>query len=146
MMKLMIELIPRSAWFNNLRNALPASGWDRLRRKTYADYNHRCGVCGGGGRLNCHERWEFDDVRHVLTLKGFIALCDLCHHVKHIGYAEVLAEQGRLDFSTVVRHFMRVNNCDRYTFQRCRDEAMELWYNRSCSQWTVDMSMAGATA
>ena len=28
------------------------------------------------------------------TYRGFIALCDMCHHVKHIGYAGVLQARG----------------------------------------------------
>src|SRR5437660_11487101 len=60
--------------------------WKRMSKRERARYDHRCAVCGvapGKGRLHCHEAWEYDDATCVQKLSGFIALCDLCHRVKH---------------------------------------------------------------
>jgi hypothetical protein len=70
---------------------------------------------------------------------GFIALCDLCHHVKHIGLAGILAKQGKLDYELVVKHFMMVNSCDRKTFEEHKNEAFRQWGERSQHEWHVDL-------
>jgi len=83
--------------------------------------------------------WQYDDEKHLQTLVGFIALCDMCHHVKHIGLAGILASEGKLDYNKVVEHFMKVNGCDLKTFESHRDEAFKKWKERSAQDWTVDI-------
>lgn len=139
-LRLTIELVPSTSWYNNLRKVIPKSEWDKLRKRVYAKYGHRCGICGtDSSRLNCHEIWEYDDHTHVQRLVGFIALCDLCHHVKHIGLAGVLASQGKLDYEKVVEHFMKVNGCDRKTFEEHERQAFAQWEERSRYEWKVDL-------
>ena len=89
--------------------------------------------------MSCHEIWSYDDANHIQTLKGFIALCDMCHHVKHIGLAGILAGEGKLDYSRVVEHFMKVNNCDLAAFEKHREEAFRQWAERSTYKWKVDI-------
>lgn len=136
--KLTIELVPRSLWQVNLRKSMPRSAWDKLRKKTYAEYGYRCGICGADARLNCHEIWGYDDKKRIQKLRGFIALCDLCHHVKHLGRASQLARQGSLDMEKVIEHFMEVNGCDRKTFDQQKKEAKAQWEKRSQSPWECD--------
>lgn len=138
-LKLTTELVPLTSWFDNLRKVLPRPVWDKLRKRTYAEYGHRCGICGAEGRLNCHEIWEYDDQNHVQRLAGFISLCDLCHHVKHIGLAGILAERGELDYEIVVKHFMKVNDCDRKTFDQYMKKVFIQWDERSQYEWNVDL-------
>ncbi len=138
-LKLTIELVPGPSWWGNLRGILPKSVWDKLRKKTYSEYGHRCGICGSEERLNCHEIWEYNDQNHVQKLAGFIALCNLCHHVKHIGLAGILANEGKLDYEFVVEHFMRVNGCSRGTFEEHKSSAFAQWRQRCQSQWKVDL-------
>lgn len=138
-LKLTIELVPATSWYDNLRKVIPQPEWDKLRKRVYAEYGNRCGVCGAEGRLNCHEIWKYDDHNHEQKLLGFIALCDLCHHVKHIGLAGILAFEGKLDYEKVVEHFMKVNGCDRKTFERHRDKAFGQWEKRSQHNWKVDL-------
>lgn len=133
-LKLKIELVPETSWYKNLRKYMKEKDWDRIRKQTYANYGHRCGICGAEGRLNCHEIWEYDDKKHIQKLVGFIALCDMCHHVKHIGLA---AELGLYD--RVVEHFMKVNNCDAKTFKEHEKEAFEQWKERSKHEWQIDL-------
>jgi len=89
--------------------------------------------------LNCHEIWEYDDQNHIQKLASFIALCDLCHYVKHIGLAGILAIKGELDYERVVEHFMKVNGCDRETFEEHRQKAFDQWHERSRYEWNVDL-------
>ncbi len=138
-LKLRIELVPSTSWYENLRKHMTEKSWDTIRKKVYADYGHKCAICGAEGRLNCHEIWEYDDRKHIQELAGFIALCDLCHHVKHIGLAGILASKGELDYEKIVEHFCRVNNCDKHTFERHREMAFDQWQKRSQHKWRVDL-------
>ena len=138
-MRLEIEIVPKSSHYQNMRKVLSKDAWDLLRRSIYRKYNYRCGVCNAKGRMNCHEIWEYDDTRGVQTLKGYIALCDLCHFVKHIGYASVLASQGKLDYEKVVQHFCKVNKCKREKFDEHVNKAYKIGKERSALKWRVDM-------
>ena len=138
-MKLTIELVPATTWYDNLRKRIAPAEWDKIRKKAYADYDHKCGICGSEGRLNCHELWQYDDERHIQRLAGFIALCDLCHHIKHFGLAGILAEEGKLDIEKVIEHFVKVNNCGRAEFEAHRRKAFEQWHERSQHQWHIDL-------
>jgi len=139
-LKLTIELVPATSWYNNLRDKMRQSQWDKLRKNVYAEYEYKCGICGASeDRLNCHEIWEYDDTKHEQKLKGFIALCNMCHFVKHIGQANILAQQGRLDLEKVIEHFMEVNNCNRDTFEHHRQKAFGQWRERSLQEWLVDL-------
>ena len=139
-LKLTIELVPSTSWYKNLRKRMSRVEWDRLRKGVYAEYNHRCGICGiDNSTLHCHEIWEYDDHNHKQRLAGFIALCILCHHVKHIGRAGLLASRGELDFEKVVDHFMKVNGCDRKTFEKHKNQASAQFRERSRHEWQVDL-------
>jgi hypothetical protein len=139
-LKLTIELVPQTSWYDNMRKVMPRTQWDKLRKRVYAEYGQRCGICGATeGRLNCHEIWEYDDTSYRQKLKGFIALCNFCHFVKHIGQAGILAQEGKLDFEKVVEHFMKVNGCDRRAFEEHRQKAFEQWRERSKHSWNVDL-------
>jgi len=138
--KLTIELVPETCWYSNLRSKMSNEDWDRLRRSTYAAYHYKCGICGKGNtQLHCHEIWEYDGKKRIQSLKGFIALCVMCHHVKHIGLAGILANEGKLDFEDVIRHFMKVNSCDEQAFREHYDDAFEIWNRRSAVRWKVDL-------
>lgn len=139
-LRLTIELVPSTCWNVNLRHLLAPSAWDALRRRVYEESGWRCGICDARAKpLHCHEVWDYDDARQVQTLRGFLALCPLCHHVKHIGHAGILASRGQLDYERVVAHFLRVNGCDRVTFQRHYREAMGRWRERSRHEWQTDL-------
>ena len=137
-LKLTTELVPETSWFKSLREVVSRSVWDKLRKQTYAEYGYKCGVCGAEGRLNSHEIWEYDDLDHIQRLTGLIALCDLCHHVKHLGRANQLVEEGKLDRQEVVNHFLKVNNCDEEVYAVYTDKVFDQWEERSEHEWTVD--------
>ena len=139
--KLTIELVPQTSWYDNMRKVMSVAEWDKLRKAVYAQYGRRCAVCEVQGRLNCHEVWEYDDSQHLQKLVGFVALCDLCHHVKHIGLAGILANEGKLDYEQVIAHFMQVNGCDRVAFLTYRDAAFATWQERSRHKWHVDLGV-----
>ena len=120
-----------------MRSEVSPADWSKLRKLAVEEAGHRCEICGTGGRLECHEVWEYDGDARVQRLSGFVALCDWCHHVKHLVHAAGLASEGKLDYERVVEHFMRVNGCDRRTFEEHRERALEAYRWRSAEEWRV---------
>ena len=137
--KLTIDLVPDTCWYSNLRNKMPQSKWDKLRKQIYAEVGHSCQICGAKGRLDCHEVWAYDDKKFVQKLKGFVALCSMCHHVKHFGMSQILADQGHLDLHAVIDHFCKVNSVSRNAFQTYKSGAFGIWRKRSKHQWRTDL-------
>ena len=139
-MKLTIELVPSTSHYKNLRKMMKRSQWDKLRKEVYAEFDHKCGICGSEeGRLNCHEIWEYDDQKQIQKLNGFIALCSLCHHIKHLGLASILVLKGRLDGDVLEAHFLKVNECDLAFYMIYADQAFRLFRVRSQCEWTIDL-------
>lgn len=138
--KLTIELVPKTSWFNNMRLVLSKEDWDLVRRAAYRRQGYCCGICKATGRLNCHEIWSYNDTYHIQTLDGYIALCDMCHHVKHIGYASVLASKGKLNYQKVLEHMAKVNKWSIYQCHQYIDKALEIYQKRSQHEWVVDLS------
>jgi hypothetical protein len=141
MLKLTMEIVPRSSWGDNVRSHVSTKTWDKLRTAAYAAYEHKCGVCGKGHKkLEAHEIWDYNDETGVQKLVGMIALCSMCHRCKHIGLTELLASKGKIKIVAVMAHYCRVNKCDNAQFMRDRNAAFELWAQRSQRSWTVDIS------
>ena len=139
-LKLTIELVPASAWSNNLRSLLKPQMWNDLRKSVYKRYHYKCAMCGSGGRLHAHEVWEYDDKKHIQKLAEIIAPCSKCHAVKHIGLAGIQASEGKLNYDNLVKHFMKVNNCDRETFEKHRNDAFKKFEQQSKHEWSLDLS------
>lgn len=142
---LTIELMPEPLWGRSLAKMMPRAEWDRLRGRVKAMSDYRCAICGAEGALFCHEVWRYDDAQRIQSLTGFKAICRMCHHVKHIGHAGILASEGKLDMEDVEQHFMRVNGCDREAFERHKEEAGRIWEERSRHQWTTDFGEYAAS-
>lgn len=132
---LLPELVPSTAWCNNLRSELPAARWDVIRRFVYQRAGYRCEVCGGKGEkhpVECHEVWEYQ--KKIQRLAGLVALCPACHECKHIGLAEI---NGRME--AVVEHMVKVNGQSRAEVLDVIDEAFETWRERSEVDWKLDL-------
>ena len=147
-MKLTIELVPNGSWFTNLRSALPATRWNKIRRDCYRKAGYVCEVCGGKGPkhpVECHEIWHYDDKRKIQRLDGTIALCPACHEVKHIGLAQI---RGRL--YPAVAHMAKVNGWKGTEgHRRAMEEvscAFDKWRERSLHKWEIDISWLDNTA
>jgi hypothetical protein len=138
-MNLTVELVPETSWYNNMRKFMSPEDWDVLRRKTYKKFEYKCAICGATNTtMNCHEIWEYDDHNHIQYLKGFTSLCTMCHHVKHLGLAEILASKGELDIDTVINHALRVNKMSMSEWDKYESAVWEKWEERSHHSWKVD--------
>ena len=90
--ELFVDLIPQTCWFSNVRTCIHPSDWDRVRNYIYERTTYTCECCGvktkddiSNGRLEAHERWEYDETNRTQKLKRLIALCHQCHQATHIG-------------------------------------------------------------
>jgi hypothetical protein len=139
MLRLRIDLVPKTCWYKNLRRQMSKAQWDQLYKQVSAEQGHVCCICGAAGRLHCREVWAYDDKRHIQTLKGFQAVCPLCHHVTYFGLAQILAAKGYLNLNAMVEHFLKVNKVGRVVFEAHKREAYQIWLERSKHQWTRDL-------
>lgn len=141
-MKLELDLVPRTAWYSNVRSMVSRSEWDVIRKKSYALAGGKCEICGASGfdqgfphALECHERWEYDSVMDTQRLVGLLALCPLCHKVKHWGLAVARGEER------IVRdHLMAVNDMRHEEIAVVVLEAFRVWKKRNETTWDTDIS------
>lgn len=137
-LKLTIELVPSSSWYDNVRSKVSPAEWDIIRKKCYRMANYRCEICGGVGPthpVECHELWEYDDINHTQTLIKLVSLCPSCHQVKHIGLSTKL---GKLD--DCIGHLRAINGSTATEVKKYINQAMRVWEERSCYDWEVDIS------
>lgn len=138
-MKLTIELVPKTSWFSNVRDALSPSDWNLIKRFTSQSAGHRCEICNGVGPkwpVECHEVWDYDDTNHTQTLKRTIALCPTCHAVKHFGFH---MKKFPNKVPKLIQHIADVNGI---TTQEAEDyivQSFGVWNQRSKHNWTVDL-------
>lgn len=138
-MKLTTELVPSTVWYSSLYRLLPGEVWNNIRNGIIEENGRKCQICGETeGRMNLHEIWRYDDRNHMQKLEGFILLCEMCHHVKHLGLAGILAGEGKLDYNDVIKHFCRVNECKPKDFNSHEKLAFEVWSKRSQHPWKQD--------
>ncbi|WP_101254571.1 DUF5710 domain-containing protein [Streptomyces barkulensis] len=139
---LFVDLVPSTCWFTNVRSCVADRDWERLRRMITGRAGRRCEICGaaedrGTGRwLEAHERWVFDDVRRVQTLRRLICLCTDCHTVTHFGYAQVRGLEAR-----AFAHLRAVTGMTGSQARRHVEAAFELWERRSRFTWSLDLGI-----
>ncbi|MBO5525936.1 MAG: HNH endonuclease [Clostridia bacterium] len=135
-MKLEIELVPDGCWYSNLRSALPPKLWDVIRKDAYARAGGKCTVCGKRGRLEAHERWSYDEEKHLQKLETVVALCHDCHSVVHIGRTQLTGDGDK-----AMEHFMKVNGCTQIEFHKALREANLVHQRRNkIDDWVTDIS------
>ena len=137
-LKLEIDAVPSTSWGISLRNKMPRSQWDKLRKQVHERNGSKCQICGSPEKLHCHELWEFNDKSGVQKLAGLGTICNMCHHVTHFGRSTQLAAEGHLNIQAVIAHFLEVNGCDTETFSNHLDKARTIWEKRSQRKWRVD--------
>jgi len=141
-MILEIEPVPELNWHISLANLLPKPVWDKLRREVYTKFNYTCCICGRTDtRVNCHEKWLYDDMKKIQKLQGFQCLCDDCHNIKHWGRTVALAHKGELSInylSLLTNHFCKINGCSISQFMEHKVVVGNLHQKRSKKRYKVD--------
>lgn len=135
-MPLQINIVPKTAWYKNLRTYFSENEWRKIRKYVYKRANYQCEICGGVGKkhkVEAHEEWIYDDENHIQKLDRIYALCPACHLCKHPGYAKVNYRQKE-----VVEQLMKVNKYDLDAANQQIREAMAVYLERSNHEWTLD--------
>ena len=136
--KLWANLIPKTTWENNLRKVLPREEWDTLRRTVYERANYCCQICNASDvQLHAHEEWSYDYENAYQHLNDVIALCKWCHHCQHLGFANILIRNGKLDPTRLVAHWCQVNNLPEEKFHKHSILASRLWALRNQFPWIL---------
>jgi hypothetical protein len=139
MIKLTIELVPSSSWFNNVRAVLTRKQWDVLKKQVYSQAWDTCQICGGIGPkhpVECHEIWHYDEKKLVQKLEGMIALCPDCHMVKHIGLAQIQNKSEK-----ALKHLMKINKMSKKEADKYIADSFMKWAERSGKTWKLDISI-----
>ena len=137
MCKLTVELVPKTAWYSNVRSNVPKSQWDIIRRAVYKKAGYMCEVGGGKGTkhpVECHEVWEYNDDTKIQKLTRMIALCPACHNVKHLGRARAIGL-----FEVAIGQLMKVNEWSRAEAIAYTKKVFEQWQERSKIKWKLDL-------
>lgn len=139
---LTIELVPKTAWYGNVRSQLSKDSWDAIRKKCYKLARYRCEICGASGidqgfehPVECHEIWLYDEASRTQVLKGFISLCPKCHMVKHFGRTQLTGKE-----SMARSHMKLVNGWADQDVQAHIDESFARWQWRNRYDWALDIN------
>ena len=141
--KLLVELIPRTCHYSNVRTTVKPSEWDKIRFISYEKAGNKCEVCGDTGKnqgykhnVECHEIWDYDDENKVQKLVGLVSLCPNCHQVKHIGRAMAMGRE-KMAFNQLIK----VNKWSLSEVEKHIAESFILHKERSKHEWELDLSI-----
>jgi hypothetical protein len=141
--QLLVELIPKTCHYSNVRTTVKTSEWDKIRHISYEAAGNRCEICGDTGKnqghkhdVECHEIWEYDDENHIQKLIGLISLCPYCHLTKHIGRAIAMGKEKIC--------YVQMAKVNKWTQQQIQEHVLasfELHKQRSEHEWELDISI-----
>jgi hypothetical protein len=136
--RLLIELVPSTCWFSNLRSVLNEDEWKSLKSRTFKSANYSCQICDGRGDewpVECHEEWSYDETTGTQSLVRLLALCPDCHQSKHPGMASIEGKEEE-----ALAHLALINGWSRLAAENYTELAFKEWKRRSLRKWTVDVS------
>jgi hypothetical protein len=141
-MKLVIELVPSTCWYTNVRSNVSNKEWDILRKMSYLKADNKCEICKDNGlnqgfkhRVECHEVWEYNDVDKIQKLISLISLCPRCHQVKHIGLSKLKGF-----YNQCIKHLCVVNDITENIAIEHIEKSFKVYENRSRFRWKIDIS------
>lgn len=136
--KLYTDLVPEDSWYINLRNLISRSKWKELRQAIIKSQQYECAICKVITSLHVHERWNYNYKTEVQQLEELIGICNRCHYVIHLGYAEIKAiPEGKITMEELAKHWSKINEEPSHLFFKQRQCAYKLWNIRNSIQWTV---------
>lgn len=145
-LKLTIELVPYDSFQKNLHHLLSKNDWNLIRKHTYKKYGYCCGICKKSNVvLSAHEEWVYKvnskkKKTGTQKLKNILSLCEECHMIKHIAFADELARQGKLNMDNLLNHFYTINKCNEDVFVEHYNESIKKWNELSDIKFKIDIS------
>lgn len=135
------ELVPKTAWWSNVRSNVSRADWEKCKTYSKSKTAGVCIICGGVGDrwpTEAHEIWGYDDARKIQTLVDIWPLCTPCHQVKHLGRTRAVSNLQQ--WTRVIEHMLRVNRWDGALLEEYVDHVFDVWERRSRYEWTLDIS------
>lgn len=129
-----VDLIPSTSWHASLANLLSRKSWDLLRTEA-AEAAGGCEECGAAGRIECHERWSYDERTGVQSLVRLRPLCPSCHETCHLGFARI---RGRFD--AAFGRLCAINRIRPEERRRYQAEIEGRFLRRSRRTWALDLA------
>jgi hypothetical protein len=140
---LLIELVPKTCHFSNVRTTVSKKDWDKIRFISYELANNKCEICGDTGKkqgyshnVECHEVWEYDDVNKTQKLIGLISLCPTCHQVKHFGRAIAIGKEKQAYSQLAKVNKWKEDEIDNHIL-----ESFQTYKERSKHEWKLDITL-----
>jgi hypothetical protein len=145
MRKLTIQLIPASAYGQNLRSLYP-NEWKAISR--YVRRNLTCSTCGKQvkriGDLDAHEEWEWKKekkhgkIRYRQRLVAIYPVCKACHRVIHIGRTK--RELPPWEYLAAAERYRKINHVSYRQFIEDEEEAFRKYEKRSRHKWKLKIT------
>ncbi len=135
MTKILIELVPKTCWFTNIRSQVSTTDWDLLRKEAYKKYNHQCSICKKKGRMEAHEIWHYDDKNKIQKLFEIVSVCNQCHQLYHLGFSSING-----NFNKSKSWLKKINNWTEEETIEYINIVFEIWNQRSQHHWDIDLS------
>jgi hypothetical protein len=143
---LLVELVPSTCHYSNVRTTIKPSQWDKIRNLSYTQAQNKCEICNQTGKkqgykhdLECHEIWEYNDTTHTQTLVGLISLCPICHLTKHIGRAMAMKKE-----KICYKQLINVNKWTQEQVDEHIKVSFEIHKERSKHEWSLNLSILNA--
>ena len=135
--KLNFELVPDGCWGYNLRSVLTSAQWNYIRQTAKERASGKCMICGAKtDRPHTHEKWSYDEKKHVAKLEDVLSVCAKCHSAIHIGRTQLLGNSYAAE-----KHYMKVNGISYAEYRAdlgfANDENRRL---SRISEWALDLS------
>jgi hypothetical protein len=136
------QLVPASAFNQNLRAILTKKQWQDFRQKVFIRHGKVCAYCGAcPKKLDCHEIWKYqtfpDTENGNQILVKVLPLCTKCHQVCHIGF---WSTQGPTD--EITKHMAKVRKISVADAKAEIAAAFSLHNHLSAYYWILDVSAA----
>lgn len=129
-----VDLIPSTSWSASLANMLSVSAWGKIRDECILSAG-ACEECGALDRLECHEKWSYNETNGIQALNGFKALCRDCHETCHLGLASL---KGR--FERAFDRLAIINRLEKTELNSFLSKIKRKYYRRSDIEWVLDLS------
>lgn len=132
-MKLTIQLVPSTAFGQNIRTILTKKQWNYIRNFVYGKYYNLCSICGADDKgLEAHENWLYEKGTQKLT--DIVAVCRACHQVHHFGLSELQGKRKQ-----TLAHLIKINNLSKKEAEKYIEKSFQEWAERSKIKWKLDI-------
>ncbi len=145
------DLIPSTSWGSSLSNMLTKNSWNKLRIPLIEKNNNVCQICGSRhNSLDVHEVWSYAlpsqeeiwDAQDlggaafgIQRLDGLMAICEKCHKMFHLGFANV---NNELD--AVLSRLAAVNGWSKKQVDSYADLVGDRYEAATEAYWALDFA------